>query len=388
VYLEMPLDLLMNFADDDAPLTLPLVPPPRPAGDPNAILRAAELLRRAERPSFVVGAQIRWSEERDVVERFASRVHAPFFLNGMARGALPAQHPCLFTRSRRQALLQSDVIFVFGTPFDFRVDYGRPGTWSPDAKVVQVDLDGSELGRNRCVDVAIHGDSGLVMQQLLDTIGQKQATAFVAQMREEETRRRGKMAEEIHSDENPPNPLRVCHEVGKRLGKQDIVIGDGGDFVATAAYVIPLEWPQLWMDPGPLGTLGIGPGYAMAAKLVRPDANVVIMYGDGSFGLNGLEFEALARQNIPVVAVIGNDAAWQQIRRGQVAMYGAERAVATGLDHTRYDKVVEAVGGKGFWVERVEQLGPALDEAFSSDVPACVNVKIATSDFRKNAISV
>lgn len=387
VYLEMPLDLLMGFGDDDDPLTAPMEPP-RPAGDPAAIARAAELLRQAEKPSFIVGAQIRWSRDREIVQRFADAVQVPFFLNGMARGALPHAHPGLFTRSRKQALAESDVIFVFGTPFDFRVDYGRPGTWNPSAKVVQVDLDGAELGRNRAVDVAIHGDSGLVLAQLLDAVGKKQAPAWLAGLREAETKRRAKMTAEIDSAASPPNPLRVCHEVGKRLGKNDIVVGDGGDFVATAAYVIPLEWPQLWMDPGPLGTLGIGPGYAMAAKLARPDARVVLMYGDGSFGLHALEFEAMARQKIPVVAVIGNDAGWTQIRRGQVSMYGEERAVATGLEHTRYEKVVEAVGGKGFWVESIEELEPALDAAFAADAPSCVNVKIARSDFRKDAISV
>src|SRR5262249_49514796 len=178
------------------------------------------------------------------------------------------------------------------------------------------------------------------------------------------------------------------HELGKRLGKNDVIIGDGGDFVATAAYVLRLEWPQLWMDPGPLGTLGVGPGYAMAAKLARPNAKVVLIYGDGSFGLHGLELEAMARQKIPVVAVVGNDAGWTQIRRGQVEIYGEERAIATGLEYTRYDKVVEAVGGKGFWVEKIEELAPALDAAFASDIPSCVNVKIAKSDFRKGAISV
>jgi acetolactate synthase-1/2/3 large subunit len=207
-------------------------------------------------------------------------------------------------------------------------------------------------------------------------------------LRAAETERRAKMLSEIEGDADPPNPLRVCSELGQRLGKEDVVVGDGGDFVATAAYVIPLEWPQLWMDPGPLGTLGIGPGYAMAAALMRPSARTVIVYGDGSFGLNGLEFEAMARQNIPVVAVIGNDAAWTQIRRGQVAMYGADRAVATDLAYTRYDRVVEAVGGEGFWVERCADLGPALDAAFACGKPACVNVKIASSDFRKGAISV
>ncbi len=142
------------------------------------------------------------------------------------------------------------------------------------------------------------------------------------------------------------------------------------------------------MDPGPLGTLGVGPGYAMAAKLTRPDARVVLVYGDGSFGLHGIEFEAMVRQKIPVVAIIGNDAAWTQIRRGQVEMYGEPRAVATGLEYTRYEKVVEACGGFGAYVEKVEQLGPALDAAFASGLPACVNVKIAKSDFRKGAISV
>jgi acetolactate synthase I/II/III large subunit len=387
VYLEMPLDLLMSFGEDDDPLTAPM-DPPRPAGDPAAIARAAELLKSAEKPSFLVGAQIRWSQDREIVKRFADAVEVPFFLNGMARGALPFEHPSLFTRSRRQALAESDLVFVLGTPFDFRLDYGRPGTWNPAAKVVQIDLDGAELGRNRAVDVAIHGDSGLVLRQLLDAVGKKQAPAWLSALRTAESARRAKMAAEIASDADPPNPLRVCHELGKRLGKRDIVVGDGGDFVATAAYVIPLEWPQLWMDPGPLGTLGIGPGYAMAAQLARPDARVVLVYGDGSFGLHALEFEAMARQKIPVVAVIGNDAAWTQIRRGQVSMYGEERALATALDYTRYEKVVEAVGGKGFWVERVQELGPALDEAFACGRPACVNVKIAGSDFRKDAISV
>jgi acetolactate synthase-1/2/3 large subunit len=142
------------------------------------------------------------------------------------------------------------------------------------------------------------------------------------------------------------------------------------------------------MDPGPLGTLGVGPGYAMAAKLARPEANVVLVYGDGSFGLHGMEFEAMVRQNIPVVSVIGNDAAWMQIRRGQVDLYGEPRAVATGLEYTRYDRVVEALGGFGAYVETVDQLGPALDAAFASGKPACVNVKIARSEFRKGSISV
>jgi acetolactate synthase-1/2/3 large subunit len=389
VFLEMPLDLLMNMHDDaDLPATAPLASPPRPAGDVRSIESAAALLRDAKRPCFLVGTQIRWSPVREAVARAAQAFEVPFYLNGMARGALPHDHAGLFSRSRKFALAQADVVFVFGTPFDFRVDYGRTPAWAQDAKIVQVDLDGNELGRNRKVDVAMQGDSGLVLDQLVAAVGSKRAPEWLASVRAEETKRRAKMEAEIGSNDSPPNPLRVCAELGKRLKPNDIVVGDGGDFVATAAYVLKMQWPQLWMDPGPLGTLGVGPGYAMAAKLVRPDANVVLVYGDGSFGLHGLEFEAMARQGIPVIAVIGNDAGWTQIRRGQVDIYGPERAVATALDYTRYDKVVEACGGFGAYVETIEELGPALDAAFASKKPSCVNVKIAKSDFRKGAISV
>jgi acetolactate synthase-1/2/3 large subunit len=207
-------------------------------------------------------------------------------------------------------------------------------------------------------------------------------------VRAEETKKRARMTAEMTSDMSPPNPLRVCAELGRLLGPEDVVIGDGGDFVATAANVLELAWPQVWMDPGPLGTLGVGPGYAMAAQLARPNARVVIVYGDGSFGLHGLEFEALVRHGLPVVAVIGNDAAWTQIRRGQIQLYGPERAVATRLAYTRYDRVVEALGGFGAWVETADALRPALEAAFASGRPACVNVKLGASDFRKGAISV
>jgi acetolactate synthase I/II/III large subunit len=386
VFLEMPLDLLMNWADDAPPTTVAQQEPPRPGGDPALCAKVAAMLRDAERPMIIVGTQLRWSPRRDAARRFADAIEAPVYLNGMARGALPHHHRCLMSRSRRFALGQTDLCVVLGTPFDFRLEYGR--AINPAAKVVQIDLDGAELGRNRRVDVAIHGDSGIVLDQILAEIRQKSAPDWLAAVRAAEDKSQAKMAAEITSDQSPPNPLRVCAEIGKRLKPNDIVIGDGGDFVATAAYVLKLEWPQLWMDPGPLGTLGVGPGYAMAAKLCRPEANVIIAYGDGSFGFHALEFEAMVRQKIPVVGVIGNDGAWTQIKRGQVELYGADRAVATDLGYVRYDKVVEALGGFGAYVERAEDIGPALDAALASGLPAIVNVKIAGSDFRKGAISV
>jgi acetolactate synthase-1/2/3 large subunit len=388
VFLEVPLDVLMNMADEGVDPAEAAPEAPRPGPDPAALERAADVLRASERPVFVVGSQIRWSPRAGALLRAADAIEAPFYLNGLARGGLAPTHRAAMARSRRFALSAADAVFVLGTPFDFRVDYGRTPTWNAEAKIVQVDLDGVELGRNRRVDVALLSDSGIALEQLAQVARPRASSAWLAAVRADEDARQAKMRAEIESDASPPNPLRVCAEIGRRLGPEDIVVGDGGDFVATAANVLKLCWPQLWMDPGPLGTLGVGPGYAMAAKLARPGARVVLVYGDGSFGLHALEFEAMARQRIPVVAIIGNDAAWTQIRRGQVEMYGPSRAVATGLDHTRYERIVEACGGRGFWVERFDELGPALDAAFASDVPACVNVRIAASDFRRGAISV
>ncbi len=391
VFLEMPLDLLMNFGDDaDLPATK-AAPPSRPGGDPVSISRAVELLQKAERPIAIVGTQLRWSPRPDAVKKAADAWGIPFFLNGMARGALPYEHPSFFSRSRRVALGRTDLVLIHGTPFDFRLDYGR--AVNSGAKIVQVDLEGRELGRNRAVDVAIDGDTGVVLEQLLAQVGsgRPEWKAWLDEVRVAETKSRAKMTAEIESNSTPVNPLRLCAEIDKRLGKEDVVVGDGGDFVATAAYVLKMQWPQVWMDPGPLGTLGVGPGYAMAAALARPKAVTWLVYGDGSFGLHGLEFEALARQKIPVLAVIGNDAGWTQIRRGQVEIYGEPRAVATALDYTRYEKVVEACGGLGIWCETPEEVGPALDAALAAvraGKPACVNVKLAKSDFRKGAISV
>jgi acetolactate synthase-1/2/3 large subunit len=387
VYLEAPLDLLMAMGSDELPPTSPMSPA-RPASDTASIEHAARLLEASDRPCFIVGSQLRWSPRRTILERAARHFAVPFFLNGMARGALGPEHPSLFSQARKHALSRSDLVIVLGTPLDFRVGYGRPPLWNADARVIQVDLDAAQLGHNRTLDLGVQSDIGYFLEALCDHAPAKAATAWMQELEEVEKSKRAAIREEVETHKNPPNPLRVCHELGKRLRKNDIVIGDGGDFVASAANVLPLEWPQLWMDPGPLGTLGIGPGYALAASLARPEGRTVILFGDGAFGLSAMEFEALVRHKRSVVAVIGNDAAWSQIRRGQVQIYGEERAVATRLEYTRYDQVVQSLGGKGYWVERIEELGPALDGAFATDLPSCVNVRISNSGFRKNAVSV
>ena len=394
VFLEMPLDFLFDNVDPKD-----VVAPEKSrteAGigpDPRYVEKAFELIRAAERPVCLVGSQLFWSRRRDAYPDFVKTFGMPVYVNGQARGSLDPADPHWFLQTRKDALKKADLVLIFGTPLDFRIGYGRASHINADAKLIHVDLDGRELGKNRGCDVGLIGDTGLVMEALT---AQAKATRFqgelwrgwLSELRALEKKKWEGLAPQLTSDDNPINPLRVCAEVDKLLTPDTIVIGDGGDFVGSAANVLRPRGFGHWLDAGPLGTLGAGPGYAMAAKLASPKSDVIIMYGDGAFGLNMMEFEACIRQKINIVGVIGNDAAWMQILRGQEQMYGPDRTPACKLAHSRYDLMIEALGGHGEWVERPQDIRPALERALRCGKPAVVNVKIGQSDFRKDAISV
>ena len=394
VFLEMPLDFLFDNVDEDR-----VVSPTKYrteaglAGDPAYIEQAFEVIRKAQRPVCLVGSQYWWSRRREAYMPFLDTFGMPTFVNGMARGSIPPGHPYGMTLARKDALKKSDCVLIFGTPLDFRIGYGRSSHIDPEAKIIQVDLDGGEIGRNRAIEVGLIGDTGIIMEQLTQAAKksgyQKDLhKSWTDDIRRIDTEKRAAHDPEMTSNASPVNPVRACAEIDAVLNEDSIVIGDGGDFVGTAANVLRIHKPGHWLDAGPLGTLGAGPGFAMAAKLAKPKSDVIIVYGDGSFGLNGFEFEAMSRQKINVVGVIGNDAAWQQIKRGQVQIYGPDRAIACSLDFTRYDKVAEALGCHGEYVEKPDDLRPALKRALTAGKPAVVNIKIGTSEFRKDAISV
>ena len=394
VFLEMPLDFLFDNVDDKdivgwahSRTRAGLAP------DPDYVEGAFELLRGAQRPVCLVGSQLFWSKRREAYPEFVKTFGMPVYVNGQARGSLDTDDPHWFLQSRKDALKKADVILIFGTPLDFRIGYGRDRVINPAAKLIHVDLDGRELGKNRPCDVGIIGDTGLVMQGLTACARDAKwkpelSRAWLGELRALEKKKWEALAPQLTSDEAPLNPLRVCAEVDKLVTPDTIIIGDGGDFVGSAANVLRPRGFGHWLDAGPLGTLGAGPGYAMAAKLASPKSDVIIMYGDGAFGLNMMEFEACIRQKINIVGVIGNDAAWTQILRGQEQIYGPDRTPACKLAPSRYDLMVEALGGHGEWVERPEQLRPALERALGAGKPAVVNVRIGGSDFRKDAISV
>ncbi|MHB1844955.1 MAG: thiamine pyrophosphate-binding protein [Deltaproteobacteria bacterium] len=379
VFLELPFDALMAELDEaEAPLPKGYRTRFRPAPDHRAIEAAAALLDRAERPAVIAGSSIWWDDAAGPLGALGERAELPIYLNGAGRGCLPPGHPCFFQQTRKEMLSQADAVLVVGTPLDFRLGYGE--SFAPSAKLVQIDIDPSEIGRNREIDVGIPSDSRLALEALASAVARGGAPrrGLLEGLRVKERASREKLEPLCQSDQTPLHHFRVAREISlaaKRAGDVTFV-ADGGNFVAMAAKVIEVERPGRWLDPGPLGCLGVGAPFAVAAKVLHPERSVLVIQGDGSFGLNGFDFETALRFELPMVVVVGNDAAWGQIRLPQVGMFGEERSPGTALAPTRYDRVVEAFGGHGEHVERPEALGPALDRAFASGTVACVDVAL------------
>jgi thiamine pyrophosphate-dependent acetolactate synthase large subunit-like protein len=373
VYLELPMDVLFADADDPGALA-PARTEARAYGDPDEIARAADLLSRAERPALVAGSGVWWDGAWQELHELVDAGRIPVFLQGSARGALAPDHELLFAHARGAAFEAADVVCVVGTGLDFRLRFGRlpRGT-----KLVQVHADAAELGRNRVPDVGIVGDSAAVLRALADSVRPSSDRAgWLEVLRTAEQAWWDEHRAEIESDAAPLHHYRLGLELDRVLGPDTVVIGDGGDVVAAVSRVLRVHTPGHWLDPGPFGCLGVGPPYALGVKAAQPESQVIVVAGDGAFGLNGFEFETLTRFGLPAVVVIGNDAAWGEIRIPQVGLYGAEGEVATRLASSRYDRLVEAFGGHGEHVERPEELRPALERALASGEPAIVNVML------------
>ncbi len=378
VFLEIPWDALSNGADEAlADAQVLYRTDARSPGDPAKLDETLALLARAERPVVMAGSSIWRDDAVAALDRFATRAEIPVYLNGMGRGCLPREHPSFFELSRKDALAAADVVLVIGTPLDFRLGYGTEPTFASGAKVIQMDIDATEIGRNRPIDVGIVGDSRSVLEALAFAVRAAPAN-WPRLLREKEAARREKQRVFEESDQRPIHHFRLARAietVASRAGDVTYV-ADGGNVVAVAAKVIRVPAPGRWLDPGPLGTLGVGAPFAIAAKLLAPDRTVCVVQGDGAFGLNGMDFDTAVRFKLPMVIVVGNDAAWGQILIPQRGLYGDERAVATRLAPTRYDRVVEALGGKGEHVDDPADLVPALERAFASGTIYCVDVAI------------
>ncbi len=347
----------------------------RVQGDPALVREAVNLLLDAERPLVIAGSGAWWSQAGETLEHFIEAGQLPLFLTGMARGCVREDHPLCFG-SARVGTRQADVVMVIGTRFNYRLGYGRPPLFNPDAKVIQVDIDGGEIGRNRPVDIGIVGDARAVLSQMIEEVGsrRRKQLPWIEELRSQAKSKRQEFEAELTSDAVPIKRLRLCKEIGDFLDRDATIVADGGEIAIWASTILKSYLPGHWLDHMPMFCLGVGIPFGIAAKLARPDKQVLVVTGDGSFGVNAMEFDTAVRHNIPIVTVISNDGAWGAIKHGQEATYG--RVVGTELGYKRYDKIVEALGGYGEYVESLEGIRPALERAFASGLPACVNVII------------
>ncbi len=371
-FLDFPLDVVfMESEEVGEPVTLPDAASEPAATD--GLDRAIALLQGAERPVIMAGTNLWWGHGEHALLALAQERRIPVFLNGLARGCVPADHELFFSRARGAALSGADVALVIGVPMDFRLGFGA--AFGDDTELIVLDRAEPVRAHPRPVAAELYGGIGATLDALRSgASGLEAATGtWIEQLRGIEDDRRAAEAAELADDRAPLHPMRIYGELNAVLDRNAIVIGDGGDFVSYAGKMINSYEPGCWLDPGPFGCLGSGPGYALAAKLAHPDRQVVLLLGDGAFGFSGLEFDTLVRHGVNVVGVMGNNGIWGLEKHPMEFLYGY--SVAADLQpELRYDRVIEALGGHGEFVERPGDLRGALDRAFSAGKPALVNV--------------
>jgi len=371
-YLEIPRDIL----DAEVQTARVVVPKPgsyrssvKSIGDPADIEKLADILVKAERPAVLLGQQVWSSRGHEDAINFVRALDIPAYMNGASRGMLPQSDPHHFDRTRSDAFKNADVILIVGTPFDFRMGYGK--RISKEATLVQVDQSYATVGKNRDISLGLAGDPGAILAAVsqaatgrIDDGARQQRQKWMVELREIEATKLDKLMPMFTTDQNPIHPYRLAYEINEFLGEDTIYIGDGGDIVTISAQAVRPRNPGQWMDPGALGSLGVGTGFSMAAKLAHPNKEVVCLYGDGAFGMTAFDMETAQRFGAPYLAVVGNNSAMNQIRYGQLSKYGEERGdVGNKLGDVPFSKFGDMIGGYGEEVTEAGQIQPAMRRA-------------------------
>jgi acetolactate synthase I/II/III large subunit len=374
VFVDLPMDVIFTPASAD---TVPdWTEPESCALDAEAVAGAAALLRQAQRPVVIGGTDVWMNGAHEELRLLVETLHAPVLQNGMGRGCVPADHALAISRARGTAFKQADVVLVVGTPLDFRLGFGRFGS----ATVIHVADHPDGLASHLELGAGVSGDLRAVLTALAEATGGPAGDAAAARadwVRTVTDVEQAKRTEEtglLASDADPIHPARVYGELRRALDRDAVVIGDGGDFVSYGGKYLDSFTAGRWLDPGPYGCLGIGPGYAMAARIAHPGAQVVLLWGDGAAGFSLADVESLARLGLPVVIVCGNNGIWALEKHPMRAMYGGWDVAADLQPGLRYDEVVRALGGAGETVAAPGDIGPALQRAFDAGVPYLVNV--------------
>jgi len=371
-YLEIPRDIL----DREIPVESAVIPRPgsyrssvRSIGDPADIEKLADILVKSERPAVLFGQQVWASRGHNDAIGFIRALDIPAYMNGASRGMLPQGDPHHFDRTRGEAFKNADVILIVGTPFDFRMGYGK--RISAEATLIQIDQGYVTVGKNREISLGLAGDPGAILAAVeqaasgrIDDGARSARWSWMQRLREMEATKLEKLMPMFTTDQNPIHPYRLAYEINRFLGEDTIYIGDGGDIVTISAQAVRPRNPGQWMDPGALGSLGVGTGFSMAAKLANPDKEVVCLYGDGAFGMTAFDMETAQRFGAPYLAIVGNNSHMNQIRYGQVAKYGAERGnIGNKLGDVPFGMFGEMIGGYGEEVHEAGEIQPALRRA-------------------------
>ncbi|MGB1612204.1 MAG: thiamine pyrophosphate-binding protein [Arenicellales bacterium] len=392
-YLEIPRDVL----DREVSIDKAVVPQAghyrssiKSIGDPADIDALAQLIVKSKKPAILLGTQVWSSRSHQEAIDLVRSLNVPAYFNGAARGVLPPGDPHHFHRTRGDAFKEADLIIIVGTPFDFRMGYGK--RLRAEATVVQIDMDYKTVGKNRDVSLGIVGHPGSVLAGVLAATtaggdnGAKGRADWMAQLRALEESKTEKLMPLFTTDKSPISPYRVAWELNEFLTEDTIYIGDGGDVVTISAQAVQPRTPGHWMDPGALGSLGVGTGFALASKLVHPNKEVLCYYGDGSFGMTAFDMETANRFGAPYIAVIGNNSAMNQIRFGQITKYGEDRGdIGNLLGDIPFSKFGEMLGGYGEEVTEANQIAPALQRAReavqSSGKSAVVNIWVDPTEY-------
>ena len=389
VHLTIPIDLQEQDSSEDE---LPQYQPGqyrnagRSQGDPGLVKEAVRLLSEAQRPVVIGANAARYSLSTEGLQELVETMGLPVFTVEQARGLVSDDHPLCFgyadaaLNATARRFREADVVLLLGKRLDHRFRYGRPPFFSTDAHIIQVDPSEEDLGRNRGVTLGILGDIGAVAGQLTQEArsqggGSNRLDPWLAQLRED----RQAWMEHLESfagDDLPLHPMSIYKEVEPLINENTVLVFDGGDYVQWGRCYAKARKPGHWMRLGPLSQLGCGLPYAMGAKLARPEADVILFLGDGSFGFYGMEYDTAVRFNIPFTTIMGNDSAWGIDKGFQLEYYG--RAVSTDLRYIRYDEIVTTLGGYGEHLEKREEIVPAVKRAMASGKPSLVNISIAS----------
>ncbi|OGL09627.1 MAG: hypothetical protein A3I14_11105 [Candidatus Rokubacteria bacterium RIFCSPLOWO2_02_FULL_73_56] len=375
VYLDLPGDTLGEKVEAESVVQPPAWrPAPRTLGDPGAVREAVALLARAERPVILGGSGVWWSDGAAAFRALVEATGIPFYTTPISRGLIPEDHALAFLNARSKAFAEADVVVAVGTRFNWMVQFGRPPRFAADLKVIHVDIDPTQLGHNRAVDVPIAGDARAVLEQLHaeaeGKLDPRRWAAWTGKLRALDAEKSAEVDRAMSSDATPIHPLRLCKEVRDFLRRDAILVVDGQEILNYGRQAIPTFVAGHRLNSGAFGCMGVGLPFGVGAKVARPDAQVVVLHGDGSYGLNAMEIDTAVRHGIPVLVVISNNGGWTADAPWTRPLPKPGR----NLGHTRYDKVAQELGAHGEYVEKPHEIRPALERAWASGRPAVVNV--------------